>query len=51
MLTSQPAMGMKCQWLQFLSLGIWGWVASPLSCRLISPLTVYIQCTCYRWLG
>jgi len=33
----RAAMGMKCYKLRFLSLGIWGLVASPLPRRLIFP--------------
>src|SRR6218665_3716435 len=36
---------MECWRLYFLSLGIFGRVASPLPHRLIVPLTVYGQCS------
>ena len=39
----QAAMSVKCQQLHFLSLGILGWVASPLPHCMIFPQTVHSQ--------
>ena len=44
-------MGMMCQRFHFLSLGIWGRLASPLTHGLIFPLTAYGQCARHSWVS